>query len=575
MKFSRLRGLVFVVALFPSAMAAGIIRIPADYATIQAGIDAAGEGDTVLVAPGEYHESLQISDKTVILASWFLTTGDTSYIAQTVLNGNGNVISDVSGSVGEATAIIGFSLTNGRDGIDTRETINVLNNRISNCGDGIDYGKGSGGVCRGNRIENNKGEGLDIGRVKDLVVEDNIIRYNGEDGIQIQLQEYTIEVVPFLIRGNLIYANKQHGIQIVDYPGPSHRIFKIERNLVLSNGFAGLAFSNDGDPEASDDGADVTDPVYLIGNSFINNQYGVIGGDNVVALNNLLVGMKTAAMKNIDGHSVVAYSSFWSNGTDVDHSNIDEATLIYQAPLLDNSFRITGGSPCVDRGVAFFIWQGDTVLNMPAASYVGSAPDIGAFEYPISAAPNKLSLQSKAERGQVQLFWRAEDEPAIMGFEIQRSAGGIQLTSIAYIDKQRALRSASEYRFVDANLEPGNYYYQVKQLYSDGRSNFSNVVNVTVEAPKKYRLLPNYPNPSHRDTRIEYQLPAASYITLAVYNTIGQRVRTLVDEEKPSGYHLARWNGRDDNGRAVAAGTYILELRAGTLRSTRKIILLD
>ena len=65
-----------------------VIQIPDDYATIQAGIDVAENGDTVLVAEDTYYENVIIQNKVVTLASYFLIDGDTSHISKTIINGS-------------------------------------------------------------------------------------------------------------------------------------------------------------------------------------------------------------------------------------------------------------------------------------------------------------------------------------------------------------------------------------------------------------------------------------------------------------------------------------------------------
>ena len=90
---------------------AQIINIPADYSTIQEGIDASENGDTVLVQPGTYVENLNMTLKDITLASLCVTSGDTSYISQTIIDGdhNGSVILCLAW-FGE---INGFTLQNG------------------------------------------------------------------------------------------------------------------------------------------------------------------------------------------------------------------------------------------------------------------------------------------------------------------------------------------------------------------------------------------------------------------------------------------------------------------------------
>ena len=93
----------------------GIISVPSStYPTIQAGIDAANSGDTVLVSPGTYIENIDFNGKNIVVGSLFLTTGDSSYISQTVIDGDssGTVVIFQNG-VDSTAALKGFTITNG------------------------------------------------------------------------------------------------------------------------------------------------------------------------------------------------------------------------------------------------------------------------------------------------------------------------------------------------------------------------------------------------------------------------------------------------------------------------------
>ena len=94
-----LLGLISVIG-----QAQTLIRVPQDQPTVQAGINAASNGDTVLVAHGTYTENIKINKK-IILGSLFIQGGDTSHISQTIIDGSGAVNPD-SGStitIGAAT----------------------------------------------------------------------------------------------------------------------------------------------------------------------------------------------------------------------------------------------------------------------------------------------------------------------------------------------------------------------------------------------------------------------------------------------------------------------------------------
>jgi hypothetical protein len=92
--------------------------------------------------------------------------------------------------------------------------------------------------------------------------------------------------------------------------------------------------------------------------------------------------------------------------------------------------------------------------------------------------------------------------------------------------------------------------------------------------PGTYALSQNYPNPFNPETRIQYRLPKASPVSLAIYNVRGQSVRRLVNWEQPAGNYVITWNGLDDAGRPVASGIYFCQLVAGEFAEARKMLLL-
>jgi hypothetical protein len=83
--------------------------------------------------------------------------------------------------------------------------------------------------------------------------------------------------------------------------------------------------------------------------------------------------------------------------------------------------------------------------------------------------------------------------------------------------------------------------------------------------PAEYRLSQNFPNPFNPSTRINFALPEPGEVTVTVYNTVGQQVRTLVSGETRAGVHEIEWDGRDGDGHTVAGGVYFYRMVAGAL----------
>lgn len=146
--------IVFVFGFFLIGISqATIIYVPSDVPTIQAGIDTAAHGDTVLVDVGSYVEHINFNGKNLVLGSWFLVTGDPSYISQTVIDGDssGSVVIFYGGE--DSSAVLsGFTITNGEGylvggGISLRNSSALLHNVVVSGNRTRFYGSGGGIYC--------------------------------------------------------------------------------------------------------------------------------------------------------------------------------------------------------------------------------------------------------------------------------------------------------------------------------------------------------------------------------------------------------------------------------------------
>lgn len=384
MKIIRISVLAWLLLIFlaPSTTGAYLpqtISVPTDAPTIQAAINLASNGDLVLVAPGVYQENIQLAGKTITLASQFHTSQNPSFIDQTIIDGGGNTVITVNSSVGPDTKIIGFTIRNGNDGIKASAKLHILNNHFINNGDAIDYSSG-GGIARHNVFENNGDDAVDFDNATNAIIEDNLIRNNGDDGIEIRLHPYSGPTLNIIIRHNTISGNDEDGIQLIDYDGLSNRVFYIEHNLITNNAMVGLGLMDNGISNEDFRAASIPERIHLYNNTFVDNPYAVTGGDNLIALNNLFVNSTTLALKNVDAGSIAAYNLFWNNGTNYSGSIIDTNTTLFTNPLLDLGYHLQAGSPAIDAGTAFFMWNSQIVLDLQPGDYFGVAPDLGAFE---------------------------------------------------------------------------------------------------------------------------------------------------------------------------------------------------
>ena len=91
--------------------------------------------------------------------------------------------------------------------------------------------------------------------------------------------------------------------------------------------------------------------------------------------------------------------------------------------------------------------------------------------------------------------------------------------------------------------------------------------------PAQFSLLQNYPNPFNPETTILYQLNKGTMVTLKIYNTVGQLIKTLVEKTQAGGIHSINWDGRDEFGMDVASGVYLYQLKSENASEKRKMLL--
>ena len=99
-------------------------------------------------------------------------------------------------------------------------------------------------------------------------------------------------------------------------------------------------------------------------------------------------------------------------------------------------------------------------------------------------------------------------------------------------------------------------------------------LNKVPEIPLTYSISQNYPNPFNPLTSISYEIPKESFVTISVYNLLGQKVADLVSEMHPAGYHNVMWNSMDMSGKPVSSGVYIYTIQADEFRAVKKMVLM-
>ena len=91
--------------------------------------------------------------------------------------------------------------------------------------------------------------------------------------------------------------------------------------------------------------------------------------------------------------------------------------------------------------------------------------------------------------------------------------------------------------------------------------------------PNKISISQNYPNPFNPETRFQYNIPADGVVSINVYDILGKKIKTLVNQLKAAGVYTETWSGQNDNNQMVSSGVYFYQVKVGDEQITKKMIL--
>jgi hypothetical protein len=192
-----------------------------------------------------------------------------------------------------------------------------------------------------------------------------------------------------------------------------------------------------------------------------------------------------------------------------------------------------------------------------------------ATDWSLAPLPVELSSFSaiRIDEG-VRLKWRTETEVRNYGFEILRSAENHNWEVLSFVEGHGNSNSPKDYSFIDRSADFGNYSYRLKQIDTDGKFEYSKIVEVNLGLPEKFELSQNYPNPFNPVTTIKFVLSEPGYVKLTIYNLLGEKVTSLVDEFLDVGTHTINFNGESLN-----SGFYLYRLETEHFADFKKMLL--
>ena len=593
--------LIILLSTITTRVNATIINVPGDYSTIQEGIDAAVDGDTVLVAPGTYYEDIKVWFKddhiTILGSDAEVTTIHGSGSSHVIWFGQANV------------DVVGFTITNSGGyfyaGVFASQSNVIISDNII--------------------TDNNRA--IFISSSSHAVIKNNIIMNSSDYWHSIQIiTDGTTEMY-----NNLII--KGTGSNFIDIWTPISF-----PQIILNNTL----------PSTMDDGAFVASF-----GKFKNN----------IIINKYSVGIAIEAFDPSDTY--IAYNDLWNNGTNYynylggSFNPIPGTGEIHENPLFidpgNDNYGLQADSPCIDSGDPDFDedgipWQRDpddrdpdgTRLDMgylyfdqsiyreitltPIDTPIVIPPEGGSGSYHVMVSNTGMG----DAYGQCWFMVTFPDGsvhgPVIGPVQGVLSAGGIiereveqhlgpnappgEYTyrgligiypedvwandSFTFVKEgpnniakifDKSGFSPDEWTAFDREtgeaIEPDDDWTDAELKESIEQSIQYGPVGITKDpVPEKYRLRTNYPNPFNANTIITFDLPELSRVQLTIYDLLGREIITLYNSFKVKGSHEVIWDGKDGAGNEVPSGVYIYNIRMASMErkkvfhQSRKLILL-
>jgi hypothetical protein len=180
----------------------------------------------------------------------------------------------------------------------------------------------------------------------------------------------------------------------------------------------------------------------------------------------------------------------------------------------------------------------------------------------------------------VQIQWEIEIYHGVCNWDLSVSTDGGSTWEMLAKDLPE---SELTYDWTVPNIQTNSGRIKVTQDnlvwhedYSDSSGNFTITISTGIEETgnqvEDLTLFSAFPNPFNPATTIRYSLSKGSRVSLKIYNVVGERVKTLVEDFQSPGDKSAVWDGRNDRGQLVSSGVYIYKLEAGEFASVRKMI---
>jgi hypothetical protein len=266
------------------------------------------------------------------------------------------------------------------------------------------------------------------------------------------------------------------------------------------------------------------------------------------------------------------------NGANMGAFGVGCGAIFTPPELVINEFLASNEACCTDENGDYDDYieiynYGDEAVDIGGLFI---ADDIGNYDdyYQIPAGNDSTIIQP----GDFLLLWAdKESEQGVLHVEIKLSSDGEQIglfmpDSTTVVDTLTFGEQSDDVSY--GRYPDGSDTWQLMNPTPGAANTQELSLDEALLIPEVFVLHQNYPNPFNPITTLRYDLPEQATVNIIIYDIMGREVKTLINQTQDAGYRSIIWDATNDYGKPVSAGIYLYQIQAGDFVQTRKMVLL-
>jgi hypothetical protein len=494
------------------------------------------------------------------------------------------------------TILLDNSTLDGTGAGDDIVNIQSASARVENChlfGNGeLDFDSVNDGIIRNNRIDiisdNSNRDGIDIGASENVLIANNKIFDCPDKGISVGEKSTVVIRKNLVVNTGMAIAVKDGSTAYIDrntFHNDSLGVACYEKVAGQGGGFAEVINTVFSDSHTAEFSVDAKSTIQI--NYSLSNQRILAGVGNIMGDPRFLDVNDNDFYLQADSPCIDAGDP--STYKDPDSSRADIGAFFYNSALTDfshitiNEFMASNTQTLADNANEYDDWieiynSGDFPVNLGSLYMTDdlSAPTLWQIS---SEYPDSTTVQPR----HFLILWADSDtNQGVLHTGFQLNASGEQIALIhsdpsgtVIIDSLTFGRQTEDVSY--GRLSDGGASWKPFSIPTPGYAN-----TLITDSPDDEPLIPttfavyqNYPNPFNPETTIAFDLPCPEKVTIDIFNSLGQRVTRLIQEQMQAGRHRILWPGTDASGNTVSSGLYFYKVSAGESSFIRKMVFLQ